>query len=281
MLRSILLALDDTPGAVAARDTAIALARRSGAALTLATVLDRPHTLEAQEPVPVGGAAFAERRNAALAAQLEAEAAAVLAAARLACGDLPHAVLSLEDAPEAALLRAGAAHDLIVLGRDSTLGREEAEDGLAPVIEALLKDGPRPLLVVPPGAPAEGPVAESQVLVGYDGSLPSQRALQGFALLGLAEGAAVKLLAANPDRAQAARLAAEGAGYLRHHGLAVTEWAVADDHPAGLLLAEAGTLPARLLVMGAFGKTGLRALLLGTATRRLLREAPCAVFVQH
>jgi nucleotide-binding universal stress UspA family protein len=276
MLGSILVALDDTPGAVAARDMAIALARRSGAALTFATVLDRPHTLDAHEPVPVGGAAFAERRNATLAARLEAEAAAALSAARAACGDLPHAVLSLEDAPEAALLRAGATHDLIVLGRDSTLGQEEAEDGLAPVIEALLKDGPRPLLVVPPGAPAEG-----DVLIGYDGSLPAQRALQSFALLGLADGGAVKLLATSPERAEAARLTAEGAGYLRHHGVAVTERAVTGSHPAELLLAEAADLPARLLVMGAFGKTGLRALLLGTTTQRLLRESPCAVFVQH
>ncbi|WP_149539936.1 universal stress protein [Siccirubricoccus phaeus] len=280
MLRSLLVALDDTPGAQAARDLAIALAGRMGAALTLAVVLDRPHSRDAEEPVPVGGAAFAERRNAALAAQLDAEAAAALEAAEAACGALPHDVLRLEEAPEPALLRAGATHDLILLGRDSTLGREENEDGLAPVVEALLKDGPRPLLVVPPGAPAQGP-GGGQVLVGYDGSLPAQRALQSFALLGLAEDSPVTLLAENEDKAEAGRLAAEGATYLRRHGLAVTEWPVVGGHPAELLLAEAARLPARLLVMGGFGKTGLRALLLGTSTRRLLREAPCAVFVQH
>jgi nucleotide-binding universal stress UspA family protein len=281
MLRSILVALDDTPGAFAARDTAIALARRTGAMLTLAIVLDRPHTLQAHEPVPIGGAAFAERRNAALAAQLEAEAEKMLAAASTACGDLPHTMLRLEEAPEEALLRAGAMHDLIVLGRDSTLGREETEDGLAPVIEALLKDGPRPLLVVPPGIAATGAEAGGQVLIGYDGSLPAQRVLQSLALLGLAEGATVKLLAANPDQAEAARLAAEGAGYLRHHGLKVTEWAVTASRPAELLLAEVADMPARMLVMGGFGRTGLRALLLGTATKRLLRDVPCVVFVQH
>lgn len=44
MLCSILLALDDTPGAIAARDLAFALARRTGAAVTALIVLDRPHT---------------------------------------------------------------------------------------------------------------------------------------------------------------------------------------------------------------------------------------------
>jgi nucleotide-binding universal stress UspA family protein len=286
MLRSILLALDDTPGAQAARDAAIALAGRTGAALTCAVVLDRPHTLDASEPVPVGGAAFAERRNAALAAQVEAEGQAALAAAREAAGALPIETLTLEEAPEPALLRAGAAHDLIVLGRDSTLGREEVEDGLAPVVEELLRDGARPLLVVPAGADtarAPAAAAEGPVLVGYDGSLPAMRSLQLFALLGLAEDSPVKLLSAHEDAEAAARLAAEGGAYLRRRGLAaVEEWAVAGGRPAELLLAEAATLRARLLVMGAFGSpTGLRAFFLGSTTRRLLREAPCAVFVHH
>ncbi|SDB08694.1 universal stress protein [Belnapia rosea] len=276
MLRSLLLALDDTPGALAARDAALALAARTGAALTAAAILDRPHTSGAHEALPIGGAAFAEHRDAARAARLEAEAAAALAAFRAAAGTLPVRTVTLEEAPAPALLRASAAHDLILLGRDSTLGLEETEDGLAPVIPTLLKDGARPLLVVPAGAPAEGPV-----LVGYDGSVPAMRSLQSFALLGLAEGSPVKLLAADPAPESAARLAAEGAGFLRRHGLAVEEFAVAAGHPAELLLAEAVTLRARLLVMGAFENGRLRSLLLGSTTRRLLREAPCAIYVQH
>jgi nucleotide-binding universal stress UspA family protein len=278
MLRSILLALDDTPGARAARDLALALAARTGAALTCAAVLDRPHTLDAAEPVPPGGMAFAERRNAALAARIEAEAKAALAEVQAAAGAVPITAVMLDAAPEEALLRAGAGHDLIVLGRDSTLGREEAEDGLAPVAEALLRDGARPLLLVPPGA-ATG--TEGPVLVAYDGSLPAMRSLQLFALLGLAEGSPVKLLTVDADPAEAARLAAEGAGYLRRHGIAAEEWPVAGGHPTELLLAEAATTGARLMVMGAFGTGGLRALLLGSPTLALLRQAPCAVFVHH
>lgn len=278
MLRSILVALDDTPGAMTACDITFALARRTGAKVTAATILDRPHTLDISEAVPIGAAAFAERRNAALAAKAEAEARAALDACRQKAGGLPFETLRLEDAPEPALLRAGAQHDLIVLGRDSSLGQEEAEDGVAPVIEFLLQQGGRPLLVVPAGAPM-GP--EAPVLIGYDGSAPAMRSLQLFALLDLVEGSAVKLLAAAEDRAEAARLAVEGATFLRRHGKTVEEWPVTGDRPADLLLAEAQTLKARLLVMGAFGHTGLRALFLGTSTRQLLRDAPCLVFVVH
>jgi len=277
MLRSILVALDDTPGAIAARDHAFALARRTGASLTCAAVLDLPHSRDLHEAVPIGGGAFAERRNARLAEQMRQEADAALRDAQAAAGDLPLTLLALEDAPEPALLRAGMGHDLIILGRDSSLGREEAEDGLAPVIEALLQDGARPLLVVPPGppAPAEGPV-----LVGYDGSIPCVRSLQLFALLGLAEASPVTVLSAAEDEAAAARLAEDGAEYLRRQGLVVDSLGVSGP-PSDQLLAVVAQRAARLLVMGAFEHSGLRALLLGSATRRLLREAPCPIFVHR
>lgn len=269
MLRSILLVLDDTPGATAARDVAFALARRTGAAVTAVQVLDRPHTTGAHEAVPIGAAAFAARRNEKLAAAVQEEAEAVLSAARSATGDLPFDVVRREEAPEPALLAEGAAHDLIVIGRDSTLGLEQAEDGLSPTIEALIRDGARPLLVVPPGVAAD---AAGPVLIGYDGSVPAMRTLQLFALLRPAEDAPVKLL----DFSEGGTAVA--LGYLARHGLAAESApAQGDAHEA--LLAAAGTLPARLLVLGADEEGGVARLIFGSATARLLRAAPCPVFI--
>jgi nucleotide-binding universal stress UspA family protein len=277
MLRSILVALDDTPGAAAARDHAIALARRTGASLTAAVVLDQPHTSPENEFVPLGGGAFKARRDAARAARLAADAAAALDACAAAAGDLPFDRLELPDAPEAALLKAGAIHDLVVIGRDSTLGMEENEDGVAPVIVNLLQDGARPLLVVPPAPhPGRGPA-----LVGYDGSLPCQAALQLFALLGLAEGDAVTVASAAETRAAAEALAEEGAMFLRRHGIAATALPLEGDRPADLLLAEAEGLDARLMVLGAYEESSFLRLLTGSATNRLLARARVPVFIHR
>lgn len=278
MIRSILVALDDTEGARAARDAAIALARRTGAALTAAVVLDRPHTMNEHEPVPIGAGAFKERRDAALTARAEQEAEAAFAACREAAGDLPFETLRLEDAPEPALLRASATHDLVVIGRDSTLGMEETEDSFAPVIEGLLRNGARPVLIIPPGPlpPAEGPV-----LVAYDGSVPSMRALQSFALLGLAEQSPVRVASVADDPAEASALAGDGATYLRRHGVKAEPVAIAADHAWEALLGEANGLQARLMVAGAFGTGGLKAMLLGSVTRQVLRKASCPVFVSR
>jgi nucleotide-binding universal stress UspA family protein len=278
MLRSILVALDDTPGAMAARDVAIALARQFGAALTTAVVLDRPNTESEHEAVPIGGAAFKARRDATLVAQAEQDAATALAACAAACGDLPHEVLRLEDAPEPALLKAGAAHDLVVLGRDSTLGREVADGGVAPVIEALLRDGTRPLLVVPPGAAWRN---EGPAMAAFDGSAPACKALHLLALLGLAGGSPVRVASMENGREAAAARAAEGVELLRRRGVAAEALPLVGDDAADGLLAAVAAADARLLVMGAFGGSSLMRLLVGSTTHRLLRDAPVPILVHR
>jgi nucleotide-binding universal stress UspA family protein len=271
MIGSILLALDDTPGAMAARDLAFAIARHSGAALTALIVLDTPHTRDLHEPVPLGGGAFAQHRNARLAQAVEEEAERVLAAARTLGKDLRFEVVRREEAPEEALLAEAARHDLIVIGRDSTLGREACDAGLSPSIEALIEEGVRPLLVVPPGFDAN---SQGPVLIGYHGSHAGMRAVQLFALLGLGREGEVRLL----DFSEGGRCAPGMSAYLARHGCAVTAAAVeGDEHD--ILLAEASSLPARLLVLGADEERRLARLILGSATARLLRAAPCPVFV--
>lgn len=270
MIRSILLALDDTPGACAARDVAFALARRTGAALTALIVLDRPHTTGAQEAMPIGASAFATRRNAKLAEAVEAEAERVLAEARAAAGDLAFTVARRDEAPEPALLAEGAAHDLIIIGRDSTLGHEACDDGLSPTIEALLRDGARPLLVVPPGI---RDIGAGPVVAAHDGSIAAMRSLQLFALLGLAPSQVVKLLDFIPETSAEAL-----ARYLTLHGL-VVEPREAEGDVHETLLTTAAALPAALLVLGAGAEGGLSRLIFGSATARLLRTAGCPVFI--
>ncbi|MBM3593172.1 MAG: universal stress protein [Alphaproteobacteria bacterium] len=277
MLRSILLALDDTEGAIAARDYALALARHTGAVLTAAVLMDRPGLMASHEAVPPGAAAFKERRDAALLRQAEAAAAEALAGLRQAADGLPFQVVTLEASPAQALLAAAGGHDMLVVGRDCTLGREEADDGLSPTIEALLHDRTRPLLVVPPGAHFDPAAA---ALVAYDGSAGAMRAVQLFALLGLG-GCGATVLSVADDEAEAASLAGTAAGYLQRHAVAAKALPVVGTHPVEALLAEAAAMPAGMLVMGAHEHTGLRALFTGSATKHLLRRAPCAIFAAH
>jgi nucleotide-binding universal stress UspA family protein len=276
MIRSILAVLDDTPGAEKARDAAIAFARRTGASLTAAVVLDDPHAASAAQAVPPGAGAFLERRNAALAKRLAEEADAALAACREAAGELAFETLILHDAPAEALIQASARHDIVVVGRDSSLGMEEAARGVAPSIEQLLLRGAKPMLIVPPEAERnEGPV-----LIGYDGSVPAMRALHAFALLRPVE-AEVIVVSVGEDRAAGEALAADAVALLHKHRFTARAVGLSGSRPIDLILAEAVTLAPRLLVMGAFEEGGLRTWLFGSGTRKLLREATCPLFAFH
>lgn len=277
MLKSILVALDDTPGAQSARDLAFAIARSTKASVTAAVVLDLPHVLN-QEPVPVGGAAFKERRDAARVAQAETAAAQAMEACTIAADGTRFDTLRLTDAPEPALRAAAAGFDLLMVGRDSTLGQEDCSDGLSPTIEALLHDGARPLIVVPPTVMLR---ADGPVLLGYDGSIPCQRAMQLYALLRPMGNAPVKVVSIAPSAAAAQAMADTAAGFLRRQGLTAEAIGSAGDHPVDVLLAEAAALHARMLIIGAYENSGLRVLLMGSATRKLLTEAPCPIFVSH
>jgi nucleotide-binding universal stress UspA family protein len=146
------------------------------------------------------------------------------------------------------------------------------------VIEQLLRDGARPLLVVPPGVslPADGPV-----LAAYDGSAPSRETFQLFALLGMAGESLVRVAAVESTRAAALKLAEEGAASLRHHRIAAEPLPIVGGDAAELLLAEAEAIGARLLVMGAFGGSSFMRLLVGSTTHRLLRDARLPIFIHR
>jgi nucleotide-binding universal stress UspA family protein len=239
--------------------------------------MDRPGLTGTHEAVPPGAAAFKERRDAALLRQARADAEEALAGLRQAADGMPFSVQTLEASPAEALLAAAGGHDMLVVGRDSTLGRQEAEDGLSPTIEALLHDRTRPLLVVPPGARFD-PAASA--LVAFDGSPGALRAVQLFALLGLGRcGATVLSVAEDEDKAAA--LAGTAAGFLQRHDVPAKALPVIGTHPVEALLAEAAAMPAGMLVMGAYEHMGLRALFTGSATKHLLRRAPCAIFAAH
>ena len=106
------------------------------------------------------------------------------------------------------------------------------------------------------------------------------RAVQLFALLGLGRCGATVLSVAE-DEEKAAALAGTAAGFLQRHEVPAKALPVIGTHPVEALLAEAAAMPAGMLVMGAYEHTGLRALFTGSATKHLLRRAPCAIFAAH
>ncbi|WP_306397916.1 universal stress protein [Telluria beijingensis] len=223
--------------------------------------------------MPVSNRDFQELRDA-VTAQLDDF---VAAAERLGMHGAEGRMV--EDADRDGLLLQSRYADLVVVSQDNHHDRARAERGLP---QYLALHGARPVLVVPDayhGKPIPG-----DALVGWDGSMPAQRAIAA-ALPLLAQAGAVHLALVNPDLQSGLHGDEPGADmalYLARHGIKV-EVAVAHTRATEgeALMDMARDCHAGLMVTGAFGHSRYREWILGGVTRDVLDHAPAPLLIAH
>ncbi|MCK6451278.1 MAG: universal stress protein [Alphaproteobacteria bacterium] len=176
---------------------------------------------------------------------------------------------------EDVVTRRGRVTDLIVVARPA-----DAKDLVTEtVVEAVLFDTGRPVLVAPPEPPAS---MAQRVAIFWNGSVQVARAI-GFAMPLLRRASHVEILTA--DEAKHAE-ASSDAGLVRHLGWHNVRAEVKRFRPAPrstgeALLAQSYEGNADLLVMGAFTQSRLRQIILGGVTRKVLAEAKVPVLMAH
>lgn len=279
-MRSILVTVDDTPSAVAARELAVALARQSGATVRGVTAME-VSDLDRVEPIPIGGVQYAYDRlqhREKLARERRARIAELPALFQRSLADagMEAPCLTMEADVRGGLLRMIETCDLVVTGRDAEFHLEPLE-GVTPLVEHIIAKGCRPVVVSGPERVESGPV-----LVAYDGSAPAAKALQIAALMGIFGSSGAHIVSISRDRSAAMAVAERAREFLALHNVIATPEAVeSSDHPADVLLRRAPEIGARLLVMGAFGHRGFREILFGSSTRRLFDQVPLPLFIYH
>jgi nucleotide-binding universal stress UspA family protein len=159
--------------------------------------------------------------------------------------------------------------DLSVAALEAPIGL----DALAPsVAEQLILGAGGPVLLLPQGC-TEAPAAR-RVLVAWNGAREAARAARdALPYLRLAEQVTVVALGESPGRSLG-----DAGVMLARHGVTVETREEPFEGDAGAtLLRLAGELGADLLVLGAYGRARLRELVLGGATREVLRSAKLPV----
>lgn len=183
--------------------------------------------------------------------------------------------------PSAAAALHGRYVDLIVVGQPDPDDTEAAL--FRPLPEEVALAVGRPVLVVPyAGSWSE---IGRRVLVAWDASREATRALNDAMPL-LAGADAVTVLSIDPSDGPAGHGDIPGADiglHLARHGVkATTETTVSAGIGIGnTLLSRASDLAADLLVMGAYGHSRARELLLGGATRTVLDSMTVPVLMAH
>jgi nucleotide-binding universal stress UspA family protein len=278
-MKDLLVYLDQSPATPMRLEVAFALAERFGAHVSALSLIAEPFvrsTILHHVPPEV---------IRAHVAQAEAEAEALVASAREAAA---RRGLSFEHRREAGsldrlpnLLACHARHaDLTIVGQPN-LEDGGVDDAL--LAEAAFMDSGRPALAVPyAGAPMFPPRG---ALIAWDGSREAARAAaDAIPLLKLTERTVILIVDA---RDVGGRFGDEpGAGIatnLGRHGIKAEVRQVQSGGAAigEIILAQAHEEGADLLVMGGYGHSRLREMMLGGVTRHILEQMTIPALFSH
>jgi nucleotide-binding universal stress UspA family protein len=275
-LKDLLVYVDHDPACEARVDLALALAARHEAHLTGLHVMTWPRLPGyAEAELPPSFLDLQRRQLVERAGEAEemfhtqARRHGVRAEWRAAEGDLADRVK----------LHARYA-DLTVVGQG--LDIKNAPGDLAALPENLVLGVGRPVLVIP--RYGSFPTLGQSVLVAWNGSREATRAVNDAIPL-LARAARVTVLSVDPeDDGRRPRVpSADIALHLARHGIAAEAASTrgVDLGIGDLLLSRAADLSADLIVMGAYGHSRVREMVLGGATRHLLQHMTVPVLMSH
>jgi len=168
--------------------------------------------------------------------------------------------------------------DVLVIGQPNETDGSGVEPDFA---ERLLLAAGRPALVIPYAG--DFPTVGTRVLVAWNASREATRALTD-AIPILREAKQVDVIAFNPKDAPHGEVPGADIGlYLARHGIKVSvSQQTADDVDVGnQLLSRAADLDSDLIVMGAYGHSRMKELILGGATRTVLNSMTVPVLMSH
>lgn len=278
MIKSILVCTDGSPHGDAACEYAIDFARKLYATLTALHVLDS-RMLEGPFMADVSGWVGAQPYGEQLQqfrvlmqqkgeAVIEAfnarcAAAGVQAATQLSMGHPIHTILQAENQVE-----------LLVMGQKG----EHAEWGgemMGSTAERVVRHSVKPCLVTP-----ETFKPVSRILAAYDGSAHSSQALHEAIELATALKTPLSIMtvAEDKDLERANQITREGLQMAQAHQCPATHL-VAKGPPAPALLNMAAEHQFDLLVMGAYGHSRIREMIVGSTTAQLVSRSPIPVML--
>jgi nucleotide-binding universal stress UspA family protein len=276
MLKSYLVTVDGSEYSAAAVGYAVALARRSAARLTLLSVVDIV-SLEgpflADLSGIVGVVPYLDLQQQVREALVEkAKLVVETHAATVRAAGLECATRVETGVVSRVICEAAATHDAIVAGRR---GEHASWSGflLGSTVEEVLRGCAKPVLVTPL---QERPL--TRILAAYDGSRTANRALSLAATLAAGLELPLVVVCVSSEEREGRATLGEAENYLEPHRLQVKA-VLETGSPVEGILQVAQRESCDLIIMGAYGHSRVRELILGSTTDGILRAATVPVLL--
>lgn len=275
MVKRVLIGLGGSPDVDAKVRYALDMVRKFGADLTGVTVADLARLIDVG-PIPLGAGAAAtalRQHRVELAEQSISKAIEAFQKSCSECGVRWRVVREAGD-PFEELVSLMRYHDLVILGMHGLFDYGLLPDPNA-FISRLVVRNVRPVLAVP-----REYREVRRVMVAYNGSMESAKAMKSFAQIGLWPEAEVKVVTYDRPEHESAALLRDAAEYLRLWGFGV-ETSSSEEKPAKALLRDAEAWGADLIVMGASGRNNILRMIVGDTAEAVIAKSPVPLLISH
>lgn len=280
MIRRILVALDpdaDTPVAI---DYAFAIARRYGTEVTGMACVDTERIEDSASGGGIGSMHYAEKLREKLTSQTRARAHELIAAFEEASTEakIRYADEVKEGAPSERIIENMRYHDLLIIGKEPHFfygHPDQKTSTLAHVVKGTV--GP---VVIVPDVYRE----VTRVVISFDGSTPSARAMQRFAQMkpfGAELDVHVVTVYEKKEKDRAELLLDQAQRYLEAHGFKARAAALKGDKPFENIMDHADQVDADLIVAGAHSVSKVQKLAFGSTTETLIKKGNSPLFLER
>jgi nucleotide-binding universal stress UspA family protein len=278
MAKQILVCLEGSASGQSAIDVAIGLGRELEATLVGLAIVDEPD-IRAGAATGIGGSAFKVQRDEALLEDAHQHARAWCEAFATRCRDAGVLAITREQRgkPGQVILEESARNDLIMLGRHANF-RFETNEHDPRTRDLVLRQAGKPVLMVPE-APIRG---GSAVVVAYDGTPASVRAIRSLVASGLLRDRPVHVVSIGDSGSIAWEVATRGVALFDDLGVRATgHHVVSLSSVAEAILEQRDKLDAGLIVQGAYAHSRFSRLFWGSVTRDMLEKTVVPLFLHY
>ena len=267
-IKKILVPLDLSPFADAATAAACSIAKKHHAQVEGIVALDMPEIMGTGLPYHAWLVPDALRLEKARIDEAKRKIADAQQHFARICEPLnvSHTEDETHGVPADAILEAASLHDLIVMGlRTHFHPGKHGEAGHS--LDRILEAPNAPVLAMPKNA--TDPASWKKVLVAFDGSSSSCRALKEFARFAQPFDFEVTVIKSSKEKARAGAAVRSAAGYLRAHGISSVDTMVSD-REIGKMIDEDYIETSDLVVAGIHSKKFVKDFFVGSLTKQLI-----------
>jgi len=276
MIKRILVGLDGSSYSKSASQLASMMAKKNDGVVVGVASLDIRGIERSMGPVPLGGSYFAEQVIDLKFQKEEKKIKGYLNEFEHFCQEnqVKYELVFRVGVPSEQLIEEGKTADVIILGLQ-TYFRFDSMPGNT--LKKLMKSGVCPIIAVP-----EHINTFYNVLIAYDGSLGSAKAMRSFVQLANSLSVANKLVLVNinDNNSIGKKLLDEAQKYLAAYGLSVQQH-LCSGEPKEKIYEIAQDMQPTLIVIGNFGNSKLQDLMWGSTTSYFVNIGDIPLLVHH